>query len=430
MIDMTTHPVDKVRVLGRPAHQGRWFLIPLGMMILLCLGSVYSWSIFRTPLENELGISATQSLLPYTFALFFYAATMPIAGFYIPRLGTRTTTVIGGIVVGLGYLLSSLATQIWMLVVSYGMVAGVGVGIVYGVPMVVASRWFPDKKGLAVGLTIVGFGLSPFITAPLANYLIGAYTVRPTLRILGIAFIAIILAISFAMKLPPQGWHPRQNIAASQTTTLSTYPHNLFKSRSFYSLWICYAIATLVGLSAIGISSPVGEEIIQIHPTVAASSVSLFAVFNGLSRPLFGWLSDRFKPHYVATFAYTLILIACILMVNVRTGQVATYLVAFCLFWFCLGGWLAMAPTITLRFFNPDQYAQNYGIVFTAYGVGALLGTLMTGRIRDLLGTYNYVFYPMAFLAILGIVISCLWLKREPAKLDSVPRSDLHEESL
>lgn len=409
----------RVTVLGLPAAQGRWFLIPLGMIVLLCLGSVYSWSIFRTPLENELGISATQSLLPYTFVLVFYAALMPIAGFYIPRIGTRTTTAIGGVVVGLGYILSSFATQISTLVFTYGVIAGTGVGIAYGVPMVVASRWFPDKKGLAVGLTIVGFGLSPLITAPLANQLIAAYSVRPTLRILGIAFTAIILVIATTMKLPPKGWHPQPQAAASPLIAASTYPPNLFKSRSFYGLWICYGIGTLVGLSAIGISRQVGEEIIAINPTVAASSVSLFAVFNGVSRPLFGWLSDRFKPHYVAILSYTLILIACLLMINAGTGQVATYLIAFCLFWFCLGGWLAMAPTITLRFFKPEQYAQNYGIVFTAYGVGALVGTLVTGRIRDLFGSYSYVFYPMALLAIVGVFIACVMLKREKTALDS-----------
>ncbi|MEM6255740.1 MAG: OFA family MFS transporter [Cyanobacteria bacterium P01_D01_bin.156] len=410
---MTTDDVPQVTVLGIPAQQGRWLLIPLGMTVLLCLGSVYSWSIFRTPLENELGISATASLLPYTFVLVFYAALMPIAGFYIPRIGPRITTAIGGVIVGIGYLLSSFATHVGMLVFTYGVIAGTGVGIAYGAPMVVVSRWFPDKKGLALGLTIVGFGLSPLITAPLSNQLISAYTVRPTLQILGIAFAAIILAISLLLKLPPQGWHPRQTIAVSTSSSASTYPASLLKSRSFYGLWICYAIGALIGLSAIGISSPVGEEIIDINPTVAASSVALFALFNGVSRPLFGWLSDRFKPHYIAILSYVLVLIACVLMANVQPGQVATYLIAFCLFWFCLGGWLAMAPTITLRFFNPDQYAQNYGIVFTAYGMGALFGTLVTGRIRDFFGAYTYVFYLMAFLAMLGIVAACWLLKRE-----------------
>lgn len=410
---VTTHQEPEITLLGLPAEQGRWLLIPLGMIILLCLGSVYSWSIFRTPIEAELGISAIESLLPYTVVLVFYSTFVTVGGFFIPRIGTRLTAAIGGVVVGLGYILSSFAHQAGMLVFTYGVIAGTGVGTAYGVPMVVASRWFPDKKGLAVGLTIVGFGLSPLITAPLANQLIEAYSVRPTLRILGIAFTVIILALALTMKLPPPGWQPRQTVAATASRAAATYPKRVLSSRSFYGLWICYAIATVVGLSAIGISSPVGEEIIQINPTVAASSVSLFALFNGASRPLFGWLSDRYKPHYVAIFTYMLILVACVLMVNAQTGQVATYLIAFCLFWFCLGGWLAIAPTVTLRFFNPDRYAQNYGLVFTAYGVGALIGTLVTGRIRDLFGTYTYVFYPMAALAIVGMGVACLLLKRE-----------------
>ncbi len=409
----TTDGAPKIALFGLPAQRGRWFFIPLGTIVLLCLGSVYSWSIFRPSLESDLGISATESILPYTFGLVFYAALMPIAGFYIPRIGVRLTTAIGGIVVGLGYILSSFATHIGILVFTYGVIGGTGVGITYGIPMVVVSRWFPDKKGLALGLTIVGFGLSPLITAPLANQLIAAYSVRSTLRIFGIAFTAIILAIAMTLKLPPKGWHPRETIVASASSSISTYPKKLLQSRSFYGLWLCYAIGTLAGLSAIGISSPVGQETIEINATVAARSVALFALCNGVSRPLFGWLSDRFKPHYIAILSYVAILIACVLMVNARSGQVATYLIAFCLFWFCLGGWLAMAPTITLRFFNPDRYAQNYGIVFTAYGAGALIGTLVTGRIRDLFGAYNYVFYPIGFLAIIGIVVACLLLKRE-----------------
>ncbi|MBJ7900390.1 MAG: MFS transporter [Cyanobacteria bacterium RI_101] len=400
-------------VFGLPPERGRWFFIPLGMTVLACLGSVYSWSIFRTPLERELGVSPAASLLPYTFVLLSYAILMPIAGFYIPRLGARLTTAIGGVIVGLGYILASFATQIGGLIFAYGIVAGAGIGIAYGVPMVVVSRWFPDKKGLTVGLTIIGFGVSPLITAPLANHLIGAYGVRGALRMLGIAFTLIILAIALTLKLPPQGWRPPSGSRTLPLSSSRADSRPLFKSRAFYGLWICYAIATLVGLSAIGISSPVGQEIIAINPSVAAGSVSLFALFNGVSRPLFGWLSDRFQPRYVAIFSYVLILIACLLMAQAQKGAVAAYLVGFSLFWFCLGGWLAMAPTLTLRFFNPDQYAQNYGVVFTAYGAGALLGTLLTGRVREVFGSYNYVFYPMALLATLGIIVASVWLRRD-----------------
>lgn len=407
----TTKFASTPTIFGLPAEKGRWFLLPLGMTILLCLGSVYTWSVFRKPLEAELNLTATESLLPYTAALLFYALSMPIAGFYIPKLGTRTMTALGGIVVGLGYILSSFANHIGMMVLTYGVIAGVGVGMAYGVPMAVAARWFPDKRGLAVGLTIVGFGLSPLITAPLNNQLIQAFGVKPTLQVLGIAFAVIILAIATTMKMPPANWHPKGELAHKATIGDRQYPDHMLKSRSFYGLWICYAIGTLVGLSAIGISSPVGEEVINISPSLAATSVALFALFNGGSRPLFGWLSDRFQPRYIAMGSYVLVLVACILMVNAQAGQVLTYLVAFCLFWFSLGGWLAIAPTATLRFFDPHHYAQNYGIVFTAYGAGALAGTLVTGQIRDWFGTYTYAFYPMALLAIVGIVIANFMLK-------------------
>jgi MFS family permease len=422
-MNLTIQPGRPVMLLGRPASQGRWLLIPLGMVILLCLGSVYSWSLFRTPLEQEMGMGATESLMPFTVVLVFYAALMPVTGFYLPRLGTRLTTAIGGIIVGLGYILSSFATQVGGLVVSYGVIGGTGIGIVYGVPILVVSRWFPDKKGLAVGLTIVGFGLSPLITAPLANHLIEVYTVRPTLRLLGIAMMVIIVALSFTMKLPPKTWQPQPVFTQPAVASAPHHPTSIFRNRSFYGLWICYVIGTLVGLSAIGISSSVGEELIGIHPALAASSMSLFAVFNGVSRPLFGWLSDRFKPHYVAIFSYTISFVACLLMMQARSGQIGTYLLSFCLFWFCLGGWLAMAPTITLRFFDPDRYAQNYGIVFTAYGIGALIGTLVTGRTRDLFGSYNHVFYPLALLTILGMVAAGTLLRRgrEPSTRQPQP---------
>ena len=405
-----------LKLFGLPWDRGRWLLIPLGMSVLLCLGTVYAWSIFRKPLEADLNIGATESLLPYTIALVFFAVTMPVAGFYIPKIGTRKMTAIGGVIVGLGYILSSFVGNIFALTLTYGAIAGTGVGISYGVPMAVVARWFPDKKGLAVGLTIVGFGLSPLITAPLGRNLIDSYGVRLTLLILGIAFTAIILASATALKMPPKDWYLSEKSTAKATSeTAAIYPANLLKTRSFYALWTCYTIGTFVGLSAIGISSPVGQEIIKIDPVLAASSVSLFALFNGTSRPLFGWLSDRFPPKLVAIFSYVLILIGCILMVNAGEGQVASYLIAFCMFWFCLGGWLAIAPTATLRFFNPDNYAENYGIVFTAYGVGALLGTLIAGRIRDWFGSYTYAFYPMAFLAIVGIIIATFFLKPERA---------------
>lgn len=397
------------KLFGIEAKKGRWLLIPMGMTVLLCLGTVYSWSIFRKPLESQLKITATESLLPYTVSLLFFSIFMPIAGFLIPKIGPRVMTALGGLLVGVGYILASFASNIALIIISYGVIAGAGVGIAYGVPMAVVARWFPDRKGLAVGLTIIGFGLSPLITAPLANQLIMSLGVNNSLRVLGIAFMIIIGAMAMALGFPPKDWNVGVREGDSSPKVVKYTP--MLKSASFYGLWFCYAIGALVGLTAIGISSPVGVEIIGIDSNLAARSVSLFALFNGISRPLFGWLTDRFPPRLVAIASYTIVLVACILMISAKEGQIKVYLVAFSLLWFCLGGWLAMAPAMTLRFFNPDNYAQNYGIVFTAYGVGALVGTIFVGQMRDLLGSYTYGFYIMGLLAIIGIFIAQFTLK-------------------
>jgi OFA family oxalate/formate antiporter-like MFS transporter len=411
--------MDNVKLFGLPAEKGRWLLIPLGVTVLLCLGTVYSWSIFRKPLEKLLQIGATESLLPFTVLLIVFALLMPITGFYIDRFGSRLVTAVGGVIMGLGYLLSSFDGNISMLTITYGVVAGIGVGIAYGVPLVVVARWFPDKKGLAVGLTVIGFGLSPLVTAPLAKSLIDDYGVRQTFVIFGIAFIAIIGLISTLLRTPPKGWKPAGWNPPVKVTSSTNQSVSLLQTPTFYGLWLCYAIGTFAGLAAIGISSPLAQEIIKLDAATAASTVSLFAVFNGLGRVFFGWLTDRLTPKFAAIVAFVMVLIASIMMLNVGTGDVATYLIAFTLFYFSFGGWLAIAPTSTLSLFNPDDYAKNYGIVFTAFGVGALAGTLLAGRIRDIFGSYTNFFYPTAGMAILGIILSVFMLKRSPVVGDA-----------
>ncbi len=403
-----------MQLFGMPAEKGRWLLIPLGATVLLCLGTVYSWSIFRKPLEKLLSINAIESLLPFTVLLVLFAILMPITGFYINRFGSRVVTAVGGVIVGLGYMLSSINGNLQLLTFTYGVIAGVGVGIAYGVPLAVVAKWFPDKKGVAVGLTVIGFGLSPLITAPLAKSLIDSYGVRQTFMILGVAFSAIILAIATVLKTPPQDWKPA---VWNPTTTNSgdVFNHNqgaMVQSQGFYGLWLCYTIGTFSGLAAIGISSPLAQEIIKLDAATAASTVSLFAVFNALGRLFFGWFTDRFSPKLGAIVSFTLVLIASLMMLKAGPGAVASYLVAFSLFYFSFGGWLAIAPTTTLILFSSADYAKNYGIVFTAYGAGALGGTLLAGRIRDIFGSYTVFFYPTTVLAILGIVLAVFLLKR------------------
>jgi MFS transporter, OFA family, oxalate/formate antiporter len=408
--------MNDLKIFGLPARQGRWLFLPLGITAMLCLGTVYSWSIFRKPLteafkQQGMTIGATDTLLPFATLLVVFAILMPISSRYIERYGASKVTAVGGTIVGLGYFLSSFATSIPLLIVTYGLIGGAGIGIVYGVPISVTAKWFPDLKGLTVGLTVVGFGLSPLITAPLAKFLIDTYGIDSTFRILGVAFTVILLAISTQLRFPPTHWQPSPQFTASPA---STKPDDLLSSPSFFALWSCYAIGTLAGLMAVGIATNVGKEIIGLDTNTATASVSIFAIFNGIGRPIFGWLTDRIKPKMAAILSYIMILVASIVMLNTGKGQVVNYFFAFSLLWLSLGGWLAIAPTATLSMFNPVNYTKNYGIVFTAYGAGALAGTLVAGNAKDIFGSYTNAFIPTAILSILGILIATFALKPDP----------------
>ncbi|MBA7499176.1 L-lactate transporter [subsurface metagenome] len=337
---------------------------------------------------------------------------MPIVGGFLDKYGPRIITILGGVLVGLGWILACFSSSIMTLTISYGLIAGGGVGVVYGVPIALSTRWFPDKKGLAVGLTIVGFGLSPFITAPLAKMFIDSYGPLQTFGILGVLFLTLIILLAIPLKFPPAQWMPsgwQPSKAAVSIVDINT--SKMLKTSTFYGLWFCYIIGTLSGLMAIAISSPVGQEIIKLTPATAAIAVSVFAVFNGIGRPLFGWLTDRITPRYSAIISFIVIFLASIGMLNSGESNVVLYMICFCCFWLCLGGWLAIAPTSMATYFGTKHYSKNYGVMFTAYGVGAIVGTLISGRLRDIFGSYTYTFYPTATLAIIGIAIAIVLLK-------------------
>ncbi|TDX46758.1 sugar phosphate permease [Orenia marismortui] len=390
----------------------RWLYIPLGLIIFMCMGTVYAWSVFRKPIEELFNIGATQSGLPYMFFLVSYALGMPIAGGLIEKYGPKLITIIGGLIVSIGWVLSGFASSINMLIISYGVIAGAGVGVAYGAPMAVAAKWFPDKKGLAVGLTLGGFGLSPFVTAPLANWLVNSYGPFQTFKILGIAFAIIITVLALPLKFPERELSidsDQDKSNAKNEVNLDT--KDMIKTPTFYGLWLCFVIGTLVGLMAIGISSPVAEEVVNLDASTAAFMVSFFAIFNGIGRPIFGGITDKLNPKKAAIISYLLIILASILMLNAGEGNIFLYGVAFAIFWLNLGGWLAIAPAATGIFFGAKNYSKNYGFLFTAYGVGAVLGNLLAGKLRDILGSYLYTFYPTIALAVLGIIIAVLMLK-------------------
>ncbi|NPV61160.1 MAG: OFA family MFS transporter [Methanotrichaceae archaeon] len=400
---------------------GRWLYVILGTIIMLCLGSVYSWSVFVKPLTDyftAMGqtVSANDVLLPFSIFLATFSVAMVFTGKYIEKFGPRKVAMAGGVICGLGWLLASTASSVQMLIPTYGIIGGLGVGIAYGCPVAVSARWFPDKRGLAVGLTVLGFGFSAFITANIATYLIGAYGVMNTFRFFGLAFIVLIVLMALPLTFPPAGykpagWSPPAPKAGTHVT-VDFRREQMLKSMTFYGLWLCYFIGCTAGLMAIGISKPVGQEVIMIESALASALVGFFAVFNGGGRPIFGTLTDKLTPRNAAVVSFVLIALASVIMWQMAApGATTLYIVAFAILWMCLGGWLAIAPTATASFFGTADYPRNYGMVFLAYGAGAIVGPQLAGAIKTASGSYMGVFPYVAGLAVIGIVIAFIMLK-------------------
>ncbi len=409
---------DDVKVFGMKAEAGRWIYVILGLIINICLGAVYSWSVFKKPLEELFSASATESSWPFILFLAFFAILMPITGPFLDKFGPKLFTILGGIIVGIGWILGGKSTGMTQLAIYYGIIGGIGVGIAYNCPIGVAGRWFPDKRGLAVGLTVLGFGLSALITAPLARSMIASVGPLATMFQFGIAFLIIIVILGLPLKFPPAGWKPAGwNPPAAAGGKADFTASQMLSTGSFYGVWLCYIIGTLAGLMAIGVAAPVGQELFALDATSAAMFVSIFAVFNGIGRPIFGALVDKISARNTAALSFVIIFIAAILLGKFSgSGSTSLYGICFSLLWLCLGGWLAIGPAATGAYFGIKYYGPNYGIVFTAYGIGAIVGNLLAGKLRDLTGSYVSVFFPyVTVLAVIGFVIALL-LMRPPRK--------------
>jgi OFA family oxalate/formate antiporter-like MFS transporter len=426
---------------------GRWMMIVIGIIIQLCLGAIYAYGAVRGDISGYFktimavadpatkGPSAFDMTWPFITFLALFALTMPLAGPYIQKMGPKKVSMIGGALCGLGWLAASYATSPSMLIPLYGIIGGLGVGIAYGVPIAVSAQWFPDKRGLAVGLTVLGFGFSSAVISYATLFLKSAgLQIMNILQVYGIAFIIITVVASMFLRFPPAGWKPAgwapPTPVAGAAQKVDFMRSDMTKTGTFKGLWLCYTIGALAGLTAIGIVGPVGKEVMFNAGMNAADTTALvfqlilpFAIFNGLGRPVFGSLTDKLTPKNAAMITYVLIIGACLLMYTTYLNPAYckyAFMVSFAILWGCLGAWLAIAPTATASYFGMKDNAKNYGLVFTAYGVGAVIGGIIAAQIAattvavagaTFQDAYRPFFLVVAALAAIGLVVAFMLLK-------------------
>ena len=400
----------------------RWRFAFAGLLMQLCLGVIYSWSVFRGPLAALHGWSKADTIAPYRYSLLFFTFGMIVAGLWQDRKGPRLVGSVGGILLGAGCLLASFIGDTKAgLILAYGIVAGVGVGFAYVTPIATCIKWFPDKRGFIVGLSVMGFGVGSLIFGPLLEALIGhdpaqfAVTIPRTFLIMAGIFLVCVVGAAQFYRIPPPGWKPAGwNPPAGAAGAKEEYPPSeMLRTPQFYMLWLTYFFGTSVGLTAIGEATPIIQEMAKRDAVMSGgAALGLMSVCNGLGRLGWGSMSDKAGRNVTTVMMCCVSIIACVFFLR---GPETFWqaLIGLCLAGFGYGGYLALMPSFTADYFGAKNVGANYGIVFSAWGICGFIVPGYFAGIMDkakqsgnLAAGYNEVYYTLALLAAIGAVLA------------------------
>jgi OFA family oxalate/formate antiporter-like MFS transporter len=404
----------------RISEENRWVVVIGAVLIQLCLGAIYAWSVFTEPLKSE-GWSGAQTQAVFSAGLASFAIVMVLAGRLLTKWGPRRVAMAGGVVLGLGYMLAGIAggTDFFRLLVFIGLIGGSGIGLAYVVPIAVGIRWFPDKKGLISGLAVAGFGFGATLWVKLAGSwgdLIADVGLSKTLTIYGAVFLVVVLVGGLWMLFPPEGykpagWNPARTEGGSHVEGVDLDSSAMLRTPQFYMILLTFAVGAGAGLMSIGLMKlfPKPELMKSGLDQAAASAVAgtamavFFALANGLGRIAWGAISDRagrrrsiiimMATQGVFVFAF-----------RYMAGNPALLYLGAALIGFNFGGNFALFPTITADTFGTRHVGQNYGWVFLAYGVGGIFGPMLGGRLGDL-DNFSLAFSICGLLCLAGALL-------------------------
>lgn len=374
---MQREPIFLASVIKMGDKSG-WMVVAGGVMVTLMLGVTYTWSVFAGPLAEKYGWSQTEVQLAYSIMLAAFSLSMIPAGILQDKRGPRDAVLLGGFLLGAGFVATALfANSPLVLYVTYGLLAGAGVGFAYGAPLSAGVKWFPKNRGLVSGIIMFGFGFSSLLLAPVAKEIILSQGIGQAFLILGIV-ITIVVGIGAMMLRNPSGFKPEGTAADAAETG----PMEMVGKREFWLLWAMFAFSASAGLMVIGnLATFARLSFTAEHAmpadaafSLAALAVGILAVFNGGGRIFAGWASDKIGRQKVilALFGLQALLLSTILLAS----AVSPYLLLawMAMIGFCFGSCFSLFPAATADFFGTRNMGVNYGVLFTAYGFGGILG--------------------------------------------------------
>jgi OFA family oxalate/formate antiporter-like MFS transporter len=390
----------------------RWMVVFGAIIIQLCLGAVYAWSLFNQPLIDKFQWEKGDVVLTFSITIFMMATFTIVGGKIQDKIGPRWVATAGGIIMGAGIMLASTATSLTELYLYYGFIGGAGIGMAYVCPLATCQKWFPDKRGLISGIAVAGFGGGALVFKPFILTFIGNVGVSSTFFYLGIVYlIAVVIGAQFLVVPPagysPPGWTPPVVSASSAGNDFST--GQMLKNVQFYYLWIVFLFACTAGLMVIGLAKDIGINLVHLNAADAANAVVVVATFNALGRVIWGSLSDKLGRVNSLFVMYLIAGLAMFLMSSI-TMTYFTFLGLCSLIGFCFGGFLALFPSLTADYYGTKNFGTNYGIMFMAFGIAAIVGPKIGTS-----GTFSQAFLIAAVLCMVSAGMT--FLVRETPKL-------------
>ena len=399
---------------------GRWKVVVGAILIQLCLGAIYAWSVF-TPGLRDAGWSKVQTQIVFSVGLASFALVMVFAGRKLATWGPQRLALAGGITLGVGYLVGSLAggTNFWIVLIGVGLVGGSGIGLAYVVPIAVGMRWFPDRKGMITGAAVAGFGFGALGWVKLAGEwggLIDSIGLDGTFLVYGIAFAALVVVGSFTMKMPPEGWLPEGFVPPQAVGEggKDFTPREMLRTPQFHLISLTFMVSAGAGLMAIGlmklypIEALVDGGVAEAEASAIAGTAMavFFSLANGVGRLAWGALSDKLgRKTSVVTMAASQG-IFLLLFVPMAGNEFSLYIAAT-LIGFNFGGNFALFPALTADEFGNGAVGKNYPWVFLSYGAGGIIFPILGGWLGDV-GNFPLAFFIGGAGCIVGAVASFL----------------------